>query len=97
MVPTNLSLPVCLFLIACPTEFHGLVELLSFLAPQTTVTSQGPGSTFSAVPIITIEPSDPVQVSSSPKLLPNRTYESIKEGEQFDIILVPEGKSFFTI
>jgi hypothetical protein len=101
MVPTNLPLPLCLFLIACPTDFHGLVELLSFLAPQTTVTSRGLGlgSTFSVAPVITIERSDPVQVSSSPKLLPDRTYESIQEGKQFDIIFVPEGnlKSFFPI
>jgi hypothetical protein len=98
MAPTNLSLAVCLFPIVCPTDFQGPVELLSFLAPRTTGTPQEIGSIFPTAPAVTIEAtyiavtSDPVQGSSGPKLLPDRTYDSIKEGEQFDIILVPGGK-----
>ena len=37
---------------------------------------------------------EPVKSMSGPALVPTRTYDSVKPGEQFDIILVPGGKSY---
>ena len=89
----QLSLAVCIFPIVCPTDFQGPVELLSFIDPETVAR----GGLLPSVPDTTIKvtfvgvTSDPVKGSSGPKLQPDRTYSDIKEGEQFDIILVPGG------
>jgi hypothetical protein len=97
MAPTNLSLAVCLFTNVDPNDFQGPMELLSFLAPH--IAGMELSSVFSTAPAVTIEATylavtgDPVQGVSGPRLLPDRTYESVKEGEQFDIILVPGGES----
>ncbi|KAI0088047.1 class I glutamine amidotransferase-like protein [Irpex rosettiformis] len=93
-MPTQLALAVCIFPRVCPTDFQGPIELLSFLDPQAIV---GLSDIFPTVPDVSVKAiflgvtSEPVQGSSGPKFVPDRTYSDIKDGEQFDIILVPGG------
>ncbi|KAI0696700.1 class I glutamine amidotransferase-like protein [Cytidiella melzeri] len=92
MAPTPLSLAVCLFPRVTPSDYQNTIELFSFLSPQ--VVASG---LYSTPPDVTIEAtylgvtSEPIHGDSGPRLLPNKTYGDVKEGEQFDIILVPGG------
>ena len=92
MAPTPLTLAVCLFPLVGATDFQGSIELFTFLSPK----RSGSG-VFSKPPPFTIEVTyfgvtkDPIEPASGPNFLVNRTYDDLKEGEQFDVIFVPGG------
>jgi len=75
-----------------PLDFQGPMALLGFISPQ-----GAPRDIFPNPPSFTISATylgvttEPVTCSAGPSLLPNRSYADVKEGEQFDIILVPGG------
>ena len=89
-----LSLAVCLFENVAATDFQGPLELFGFIAPKGLESR-----TWPIDPAYAIEASylsvtlDPVSTMSGPALVPTRTYDSVKPNEQFDVILVPGGKS----
>lgn len=92
MAPPVLKLAVCLFEGVASTDFQGPVELFGFISPE-----QYPLQNFPTEPAYLIDASyfstsmDAVRTASGPKLVPTRTYDSLKSGEQFDIVLVPGG------
>ena len=91
-MPEVLSLALCLFTDAAALDFQGPLGLFGFLFPRGLEEGLLP-----AEPAFAIQPSyfavsmDPVQADPSPSLNPTRTYDSVKPGEQFDIILIPGG------
>ncbi len=94
-MPTNLSLAVALFPVVCPTDYQGPIELFSFLSPELVANPQGilstaPDTTVKVTYLVVT--SDPIQGGSGPRVLPDKTYsEVLKDGQQFDVILVPGG------
>lgn len=92
MAPSTLSLAVCLFPVVCPTDFQGPIELLSFLSPESLSRDFSPIASSLTVEVTYLAVTkDAVKGSSGPLLLPDKAYEDVKDGEQFDIILVPGG------
>ena len=93
MAPPVLSLAVCLYDQVASTDFQGSLELFGFITPKLLESK-----IFPMNPAYAIEPSylsvtlDPVSPGSGPALVPTRTYDSVKPGEQFDIVFVPGGK-----
>lgn len=94
MAPTELSVAVCLFQQVGPTDFQSPLEIFGFITKQWVDRGVIPATvshtfkpTFFGVTL------DPIEPMSGPKLFVDRTYGSLKEEEQFDILLVPGGKS----
>ncbi|KAI0093097.1 class I glutamine amidotransferase-like protein [Irpex rosettiformis] len=92
MAPTELTLAVCLFPLVGPTDFQGPLEQFGFLTQKTV--DRG---IFNVKVNTFIKPTylgitrDPIEPMSGPRLLPDKTYGDVKEGEQFDIVFVPGG------
>ncbi|KAJ8515497.1 hypothetical protein ONZ45_g7097 [Pleurotus djamor] len=91
---TNLRLALCLFPGVTCLDYQGPLELLGFLFPENQAMMKG----FTDVSFpLSIEATylshtlDKVKPMAGPSLVPDRTYDSIKEEEQFDIILIPGG------
>lgn len=96
MTPTPLTLAVCLFPQVCPTDFQGPVELLTFISPEMiSLLPDLVGSPDKSITTTYLAVNrEPVKGSSGPLLLPDKAYAEVKDGEQFDIILVPGGMLF---
>ncbi|KAF7422861.1 hypothetical protein PC9H_011024 [Pleurotus ostreatus] len=96
-VPTNLRLAVCLFDDVTSLDYQGPIALFGFLEPE--VVKVLPVFKNSTPPKYTIEITylahtlDPVKSSPGPLVVPSRTYDEIKDDEQFDLILIPGGPS----
>lgn len=98
MAPTELSLAVCLFPLVAPTDFQGALGLFSFLSQEVVDLGFTPATVSTYIkPTYLGITKDPIHPISGPELLVNRTYDDVKEGEQFDIIFVPGGKAKFLV
>ena len=87
-----LSLALCLFKGVTALDFQGPIELFSFISPENLAKGYIPGKpAFAIEPVYFAVSMDPVQPDAGPTLNPTRTYDSVKPGEQFDIILIPGG------
>ncbi|KAJ8515492.1 hypothetical protein ONZ45_g7104 [Pleurotus djamor] len=92
---TNLRLAVCLFPGVTCLDYQGPIELLGFLFPenQAIMKEHFPDLSFP----VSIDATylshtlDKVKPMAGPTLVPDRTYESVKDEEQFDLILIPGG------
>lgn len=100
-VPTNLRLAVCLFDDVTSLDYQGPIALFGFLEPE--VVKVLPVFKNSTPPKYTIEITylahtlDPVKSSPGPLVVPSRTYDEIKDDEQFDLILIPGGESLLNM
>ncbi|THH26711.1 hypothetical protein EUX98_g7478 [Antrodiella citrinella] len=93
-----LKLAVCLFNDVTLLDFQGCVEQFGFLAPQNVLNTDSITHVASkvAIDIEYLAPTeDPVKPSSGPLLVPTRTYDSVRDDEQFDLILIPGGPGTF--
>ncbi|KAH8073013.1 class I glutamine amidotransferase-like protein [Cristinia sonorae] len=91
----TLKLAVCLFDDVTTLDFQGPLEHLGFLARWNVVETAPPFTRIDSKFIIDsvfLGPStDPVRPCTGPLMIPTRTYDSVGEDEQFDMILVPGG------
>ncbi len=99
MAPTELSLAVCLYSLVAPTDFQGPVELFSFLNQRTVDLGLTPANVSTYIkPTYLGATRDPIDATSGPQLIVNRTYDDVlEEGKQFDIVLVPGGKAIMML
>lgn len=94
MAPTPLTLAVCLFPDVASLDYQGPIEQLGFISPKFISRGMLPQEPPVTVEVTYLAPTtSPVDPGAGPQLLPNKAYDDVKEGEQFDIILVPGGES----
>lgn len=95
MAPTTLKLAVCLYTDMTNLDFGGPMELLSFLRPE--VIQMGYLQTdYIIEPTYLSYNRTPFRGSLvGPLITPDRAYDEVKEGEQYDILLVPGGASCY--
>lgn len=91
MPTTVLKVAVCLFTDVCNLDYTGPLELFAFLSPEPIKAGYLKSDTL-------LEPTyfhynnKPLRGSHvGPLITPDRAYDDLKDGEQFDIILVPGG------
>ncbi|THH26713.1 hypothetical protein EUX98_g7477 [Antrodiella citrinella] len=93
-----LKLAVCLFDDVALLDFTGALEQFGFLVPHIALDPKSPfyiASKFAIDPIYLGPTEAPVRPATGPHLVPTRTYGSVQNGEQFDLILVPGGIGSF--
>ena len=89
----TLKLAVCLFDDVAFLDFSGPMESIGFLAPWN-VLNAGLTHVDSKVAIeaVYLGPSEaPVKPTTGPAMVPTKTYDDVRDDEQFDIIIVPGG------
>lgn len=75
-------------------DFQGPMELFGFLVHDGARKAMGSKVAFSFDYLATSR--DPITPTVSPQILPSKTFkEALAEGKQYDIILIPGGKSTF--
>ena len=93
-MPETLSLAILLFKQVFALDFQGPNSLFSFLTPDGDILKMLPHApAYHIETSYFAETADPVDAAGGPKLVPTRTYASVKPGEQFDMILIPGGAS----
>lgn len=91
MSVTTLKVAVCLFTDVTNLDFVGPVELLSFLSPEP-IKHGYIKSDLMLEPTYFHYDNKPFRGSHvGPLVTPDRAYDDLKDGEQFDIILIPGG------
>ena len=92
MAPPVYSVAVCLFTDVTALDFQGPVDLFRWITPEVLKVNSLPEEPAFAVEVTYFAVTmDPIRPSAGAHLVPDRTYESLKPGEQFDILLVPGG------
>ena len=91
MFPTTLKLAVCLFTDVTNLDYGGTMELFSFLRPKAIAMGYFKSdyiidATYFHYDLNPFRGSD-----IGPLIVPDRAYDDLKDGEQFDILLVPGG------
>ena len=94
--PKKLTLAVLLYQHVTALDFQGPIELLSFISSKNLPNLTGSFKLPAPLPYVIdatylSDTTEPVVPVSGPRFHPDRTYDSVKEGEQFDILLVPGG------
>lgn len=91
---TILRLAVCLYPGVDTLDFQGSIEMFSFISLK----NQHRTDLGDSLPPLAIEPEylshslEPVEPHCGPLLLPSGTYDDVKEGDQYDILLIPGGE-----
>lgn len=94
MAPTPLTLALCLYPSVTTADFADPIELLGFISPKYVAKGVLPHPPAFSITVTSLAPStNPVVPFAGPTLLPDRAYDDVGEGEQFDLILVPGGTS----
>lgn len=92
----QLTLAVCLFDNVTALDFQGPMESIGSLAPSMIFNPPeiiGSIGSKVAVDAVYLGPTaDPVRPVTGPLMTPTRTYDEVKEDEQFDILLIPGGE-----
>ena len=92
MSPTVLKVAVCLYTDVTNLDYIGPLELFTFLSPEP-IKNGFIKSDILMEPTYFHYDNKPFRGSYiGPLITPDRAYDDLKEGEQFDIILVPGGK-----
>ena len=93
MARTELTIAVCLFQGAGATDFQGPLEAFGFLSQKSVDVGLIPASVGTFIkPTYLGVTMDTITAMTGPQFLVNKTYEEVlKEGTQFDVILVPGG------
>ena len=92
-MPTTLKLAVCIFPDVVTLDYQGPMELIGFLSKEVIAQNQTPTPAYEVEATYLAYTKDPVKAVSGPYVLPDATYDDAINGEQFDLILVPGGKS----
>ena len=97
----QLTLAVCLFDYVTAIDFQGPMDLIGSISPWMVFNppkAVGSLGAKVAVDAVYLGPTvDPVKPVAGPQMIPTRTYDSVKEGEQFDILLIPCGDSTLSL
>ncbi|KAH8073011.1 class I glutamine amidotransferase-like protein [Cristinia sonorae] len=84
--PKILKLALCLFNDVTALDFQGPLELFGFIARPNVIEAE------TLIKPVYLGPSpDPIKPWAGAPMIPTRTYDSVGEDEQFDIILIPGG------
>ncbi|KIJ52507.1 hypothetical protein M422DRAFT_58665 [Sphaerobolus stellatus SS14] len=89
----TLHLALCLFPDVTALDYQGPVELFGYISPKNIARQELFKESPCLIDITYFSHTmDPIEPSAGPHILPMRTYDDVKDGEQFDIIFVPGGK-----
>lgn len=96
-MPVTLKLAVCLFTHVTNLDYGGPLELLGFLRPEAVAAGYATELDYIIEPTYLHYDLTPFRGSMvGPLIVPDRAYDDVKEGEQFDILLVPGGMFYFS-
>ena len=97
MAPTTLKLAVCLFTDVANTDYGGVIEFLAFLRPKALAMGFFKSDYLIDVTYFHYDHTPFRGSDIGPLMIPDRTYDDLKDGEQFDIVLVPGGMVHFLL
>ncbi|KAI0081454.1 class I glutamine amidotransferase-like protein [Panus rudis PR-1116 ss-1] len=91
MSRTTLKIAVTLFPGVNTLDYAGPIEVLSTLSPELLATGLIGDSPYDVESTYFGYTKDPIKPMAGPKVIPDKTYDEVGAGEQYDVIVVPGG------